>query len=426
VLCTLFVGALMLLAPAAARADIVVDDVSVTEGSGGTATFTITRTAGLLAAPVTVSFHTADGSAHSPADFVDTSGTADFRRTLLPATQVATVAVPIADDRLDEPSEDFRLVVSGPEVTQGVGTGTIHDDDPLPAVAVSDAEPATEGGTASFAIGLSARSGRDVTVAFTTANGSATADQDYTARSGRLTIPAGSTGVTLGVQLLDDSADEPAESFALRLSAPSAATLGHDTAVATILDNDEPPAVGAPPPPGAPVQPRPPALPGLPILPPTTTGSAVSRLVVGSPRLRQPRTGIVTISCPQAAGGCSGQVTLFSRPNTHSAIKQLRKERKLGQRKFVLAAGATQTLAFALSRSDRSLLERAGRINVRAYAVTKDASGRSDVRTATGILLRRTAHSSRTTRARPSSAAGQRLDVAGGTLGAVVGGLPVA
>jgi hypothetical protein len=134
----------------------------------------------------------------------------------------------------------------------------------------------------------------------------------------------------------------------------------------------------------------------------------------------------VTISCPQAAGGCSGQVTLFSRPNTRSAIKQLRKERKLGQRKFVLAAGATRTLAFALSRSDRSLLERAGRINVRAYAVTKDASGRSDVRTANGTLLRRTAHSSRTTRAQRSSAAGQRLDVAGGTLGAVVGGLPVA
>jgi hypothetical protein len=427
VLCALLVGGLMLVVPAAAHgATIVVNDVTVTEGNGATtATFTLTRSAGILAPPVSVSFTTADGSARSPADFVAASGTRDFARTLVfPETQVATVAVPVVGDRLDEPNESFRLVVSGAEVTDGEGVGTIVDDDPQPAVGVADAAPATEGGSASFAVGLSARSGRDVTVAFATADGSATAGQDYTARSGTLTIPAGSAGATVAVPVLDDSADEPSEGFELRLSAPTAATLGDGVAAATILDNDEPPAVGLPPP----VAPVPQPALTLPILPPVTTGSSATRLTVGSPRLRQPGTGLVTITCPQAAGGCSGQVTLFSRPNQRSAIKQLRRERRLGQRTFTLVAGATQTLTFALGRSDRRLLERAGRIDVRAYAVTKDGSGRTDVRTASGTLLRRTAHSSPSPsrRSARSLAAGQRLDVVGGPLGAVVGGRPVA
>jgi hypothetical protein len=423
VLCALIFSGLMLIVPAAAQASVVVDDVSVTEGNGGvTATFTLTRHAALLAGPTSVSFATLGGSARATADFVSTSGTRGFPRPfVLPATQVEHVTVPIEGDRLDEPTESFRLVVSGAEVTDGDGTGTIVDDDPPPVVGVADAAPAPEGGTASFAVAMSARSGRDVTVAYTTANGSALAGQDYTAIAGTLTIPAGAAGGTLAVPLLDDSADEPSEGFELRLATPTAAGLGDAAAAGTILDTDEPPAAAAPAPAGA-VAPQLPTIP-LPRPVPSTASSVLTRLGVGSPRLRQPDTGLVTITCPQAAGSCSGQVTLFSRPNRRSAIKALRAERRLGQRKFALVAGATQTLTFALTRRDRSLLQRAGRINVRAYAVTKDGSGSTDVRTASGILLRRTAHSSPS--AKRASSRSKRLDVVGGALGAVVGERPV-
>jgi hypothetical protein len=329
----------------------------------------------------------------APADYAPTSGTRDFPGTLLPATQVQTVSVPVAGDLLDEPNETFTLVVTGAEVADGIGVATINDDDAPPVVRVGDAPATTEGSSASFGVSLSAPSGRTVSVAFTTADATAIAGQDYTARAGTLTIPAGSTAAAIAVPLTDDSADEQTETFGLRISAPVNATLGTATATGTILDNDEPPAAAAPspaaaaPPAVAPVLPR----PGAP-----STGSSTggTRLVVGNPHLRQPSTGLVTIACPPSAGTCSGQVTLFTRPNKRSKIKQLRSERRLGQRRFTLAGGATTTLSFSLSKTDRRLLERAGQFNVRAFAVFKDSKGDSDVRSASGVLLRRTAHSS--------------------------------
>jgi hypothetical protein len=304
--------------------------------------------------------------------------------------------VPIEGDRLDEPDERFRLALSGPEVADGEGIGTIVDDDPQPAVGVGDAPAATEGGVASFAIGLSAPSGRNVKVAFATANGSATAGQDYTARTGTVTIPAGSMGATVAVALLDDNSDEPSESFGLRLSDPVAATLGGAIGTATILDDDEPAAqAGSPPGGGGSQQQTPvPKGPSTGSSNPTSPSSTATRLGLGSPRLRQPATVLVTVSCPQEAGRCSGRVTIFSRPNKRSKIKALRRERRLGRRTFAIEGGASKTLAIALGRRDRSLLNRAGSIAVRAYAVTQDGAGRTGVRTVNGTLLRRTAHSS--------------------------------
>jgi hypothetical protein len=423
--CRRAVGALVvcaaaLAAPAVAQASVSVNDVSVTEGSGGTttATFTLTRNAGLLAGATSVAFTTANGSAVAPADYLLTRGTRDFPGTLLPATQVQHVSVTVEGDLLDEPTETFALVVSGAEVGDGNGVATVADDDAPPVARVTDAAPATEGGTAPFAVLLSAPSGRDVSVAFATADGSAVAGQDYTARSGTLTIPAGSIVAAVNVALIDDSADEPAETFQLRLSAPTAATLGNAAATATIVDNDEPPVAAVAPPPPVATPPRPPAL-VLPLPSPSSGSSVASRLVIGNPRLRQPSTGLVTIACPPAAGTCSGQVTLFTRPSTQSKVKPLRRERRLGQRKFTLAGGATTTLSFVLSRADRRLLERAGRMNVRAFAVFRDSAGRGDVRSASGVLLRRTAHSSPS--AKRASAAGEGLGEVGGALGAVVG-----
>jgi hypothetical protein len=393
VLSTPLVCVLAFVTPAAAQASIGVDDVKVTEGDGGVvATFTLTRSAPLLGGPVTISFATVDATAHAPADYGDTSGTRTFPGALLGGTQTQQVAVPIAGDRLDEPTESFRLALFGPEVVDGEGVGTIVDDDPQPAVRVADAAAATEGGTATFAVILSAPSGRDVSVAFATADGSATAGQDYTARSGRLTIPAGSTSATVPVALLDDSADEPSEGFELHLAAPTAATLVRAAATATILDDDEPPAQPSPPA-GAGQQPaRPPAPPtggsGAP------SSSASPRIGLASPRLRLPATALVTISCPLEAGSCSGSVTLFSRASKRSKIKALRRERRLGRRTFTLAGSRTRTLEIKLGRRDRSLLQRAGRMPVRAFAVTQDAAGRTGVRSVNGTLLRRTEHSS--------------------------------
>ncbi|MEA2193894.1 MAG: hypothetical protein QOG42_328 [Solirubrobacteraceae bacterium] len=411
-LATLLLGmpALLLAAPAA-HATVTVGNAQVTETNPpatATATFTVTRTGGVLTGPATIHFNTVDGSARAPDDYEPIAGDLHFGSLALGGTQVQTVPVTVRGDRLNEATETFRLVLSGsPEVApgQGDGVGTILDDDPPPVVSVADAAATSEGGSATFTIALSAPSGRDVSVAFSTADGSAIAGEDYTARSGTLGIPAGATSATLGVALLDDAADEPDETFGLRIGSPVFATTGRASAAATIIDNDEP---SAPPPPdggpaavpadaaaagagGAVVAPLAGA-PGSAADGPAATTSA-ARLGLSSPRLRRPSIILVTVSCPRQATRCSGRVTIFSRANPRSKIKALRRERRLGQRNFKLAAGVTRTLTIALSRSDRVLLLRTGRMLVRAYAVTADAGGRSGVRRSTGTLIARTSHS---------------------------------
>ncbi len=402
---------LCVAAPAAHAASVSIDDATVTESNGSTtAVFTVTRTGGPLTGPATIHFATADVTAHAPADYGAVTGDLEFGSLILGGTQVQTIPVTVAGDRLDEAEESFRLVLSASaEIAAGAseGVGKILDDDPPPVVSVSDAPAAAEGASATFTISLGAPSGRDVTVAFATADGSASAGQDYTARSGTIGIAAGATSATLGVPLLDDGADEPDESFELRIGFAVFATTGRVAGGATIVDNDDPPApppsgdagaAGSPPAPGdhsgdqATLSP----LAGGP--PPTDGTSApsagvVAQLGLSSPRLRRPSIVLVTVSCPRQTSRCGGRVTIFSRPNLRSKIKALRRQRRLGQRAFTLTSGATRTLQIALSPSDRALLRRAGRMLVRAYAVTKDGGGRSGVRRSTGTLIARTTHS---------------------------------
>jgi hypothetical protein len=408
VLCALLLGALLAAssADAANASTVSVGDVQVNE-SDGSATFSVTRSAGLLAPALTLQFETVAGSAAANQDYGPVSGLLTFGFSLL-GSETQTVAVPITNDTLDEDSETFRLVVSGPEVVDGDATATIVDDDPPPVLSVLDSAAVSEGAAgarASFVVRLLPASGRRVSVAYATADAGATAGQDYTANTGTLVLNAGATEATVNVPVLDDGADEPAESFELRLASPVNATLGDGVGSATIVDDDPPPASpGAPPPPpagGGTQQPSRPAVP-LPIIgttsPPagTTSGSASGETALGvsSPRLKRPSTVLVTISCPRGAGRCSGQITIFTIPNRHSKIKTLRRERKLGRLTFAVAGGQAQTLALKLGRRDNSLLRRTGRLRVRAYALTRDAAGRAGVRSVSGTLIARTAHSS--------------------------------
>jgi CSLREA domain-containing protein len=82
-----------------------------------------------------------------------------------------------------------------------------------------------------------------VTVSYTTANGTATAGQDYTATSGTLNFGVGETTKTITVPILADAIDELPETFTVTLSNPSSgATLGAtSTATVTITDVDTTP-----------------------------------------------------------------------------------------------------------------------------------------------------------------------------------------
>ena len=118
---------------------------------------------------------------------------------------------------------------------------TIEDDDDPPAVSLSSSSVTVDedAGSVSLTASLSDVSGKQVTVGYATANGTATSGSDYTAVSGTLTFAAGTKSQTVSVAVVEDSVYESDETFTIRLSSPSNATLGSPaSATVTIRDND--------------------------------------------------------------------------------------------------------------------------------------------------------------------------------------------
>ena len=128
-------------------------------------------------------------------------------------------------------------------IGDGLGLGTITDDDPLPTLSVNDVT-VTEGDTgtvnAVFTVTLAQASGLGVSVDYATANNTAIAPADYTAASGTLTFAAGETTKTVTVLVNGDTLDEANETFFVNLSNPSNATIADGQGVGTITDDDAP------------------------------------------------------------------------------------------------------------------------------------------------------------------------------------------
>ena len=85
-----------------------------------------------------------------------------------------------------------------------------------------------------------------VTVNYATANGTATAGEDYTAISNTpLTFNAGDTTKTIDVTILADPVDEDNETFTISLNSPTNANLSSTagSATVTITDDDDAPTI---------------------------------------------------------------------------------------------------------------------------------------------------------------------------------------
>ncbi|WP_231582729.1 Calx-beta domain-containing protein [Pedobacter sp. BMA] len=167
----------------------------------------------------------------------------------IPAGQLsATITIPVQVDGLVEGPETViaTLVSSGnPLITISNVPATINIvDNNTATVSISTAPTVNEdAGTATFVVTLSNAVQNAFTVAYATADGTATAGLDYTATSGTLTFPAGSaTGTTLTftVPVIDDNLIEANETFSASISNVSTALVGivTGTATTTIIDND--------------------------------------------------------------------------------------------------------------------------------------------------------------------------------------------
>ena len=197
---------------------------------------------------VKVNYKTVDGSAKAGSDYTSASGTLTFSS----GQKEKTIEVSVTDDKLAESNETFKVELSSPsKATLGstaITTVTITDDDGanVPEVSLSSASASvSEGaGPVDLTVRLDTAATSAVTVDYATSDGAAKAGSDYTSASGTLTFAAGVTRKTVSVTLRDDSIDEPDETFTVRLSNPSGATLGRrSAATVTIQDNDDAPDV---------------------------------------------------------------------------------------------------------------------------------------------------------------------------------------
>jgi hypothetical protein len=222
---------------------ISVGDVSLPEGNSGStnATFTVSLSAA-SAQSVTVDYATADGTATTASnDYTTAGGTLTFA----PFETSKTVSVPLLGDGIYENDETFTLTLSNPAnatIADGVGSGTIANDDALPTLSIADAAlPEGDAGTTpfSFTVSLDHASAFPVTVDYATASGTATSDTDFLPGSGTLTLPALATSGSVTVYVVGDAVGEPAETFFVNLGNPSGATIGDGQGLGTI-QNDEP------------------------------------------------------------------------------------------------------------------------------------------------------------------------------------------
>ena len=91
-----------------------------------------------------------------------------------------------------------------------------------------------------FNVTLSVAASQTVTVGYSTADGTATAGSDYSAVSGTLTFPPGTTTRPISVPVIGDRIFEGNETFFVNLSAPVGATIADGQGVGTIIDDDPP------------------------------------------------------------------------------------------------------------------------------------------------------------------------------------------
>ena len=104
---------------------------------------------------------------------------------------------------------------------------------------ISSNASVTEGTNSVFTITKSGTATTSLTVGYATADGTAVAPGDYTAKSGSLTFTTAQTEKTVSVVTIDDTTVESPESFTMSLSGPTGgATIGTGMATATIDDND--------------------------------------------------------------------------------------------------------------------------------------------------------------------------------------------
>jgi Tol biopolymer transport system component len=225
-----------------------VSDARVGEGDGGTAQLTFLVTLSepsprTITARVVTQNGTATGGPFGPgSDFEPLNGTYTFP----PGTTRGLLRVTVWPDTTPEPDETFSVVFSNPvavEIEDGVGVGTIADDDGPAFTKVqfsSTAQTVSEtAGRLDVQVTRTGDLSAPSSVGYWSLDLSTSPRTDYTAPAGVIDFAAGESSRTLSVFITDDAFREEDESFLLLLFAPRGCTIGANGFVNVTIKSDD-------------------------------------------------------------------------------------------------------------------------------------------------------------------------------------------
>lgn len=202
-----------------------------------------TVTASVSPASSTAFTVSVSASAVSPAlagDFMLTGTTLSFAANATKSTGAVTITA--VDNTVDTPDKMVRVSgtvsLTGADAPMDVTLYITDEDLPL-ELGIADATGSETGGPLVFEVSLSRSTEEEVTVDYTTVDGTATAGVDYQAVMGTLTISAGMNRGQIEVKPLPDVLNEEDESFMIVLSNASGAILVDGEATGLITGNDD-------------------------------------------------------------------------------------------------------------------------------------------------------------------------------------------
>jgi LEA14-like dessication related protein len=212
---------------------LAVSPASVTEDGTTNLVYTFTRT-GVTTNPLTVNY-SIGGTATNGTDYAALPISIAFAAGL----STATVIVDPTADTTVEPNETVILTLaSGTGYTVGTTTpvtGTITNDD-FPQLSINNIT-VVEGldNNAILTVTVDNPNPQPITFNYTTGPIDATANVDYTSKTGTITIAPNTSTATISIPILNDNLNEADEAFTVTLSNPVNATINPEGGIGEVI-----------------------------------------------------------------------------------------------------------------------------------------------------------------------------------------------
>ena len=331
--------------------------------------------------PVDLQWQTQAGTAVSPADYTDASGTLHWDKGVFGA-QTFTVNVNAANGNANTPKTFTVKFITNTAWFVGASAVTVTVVPPAapPVLATADASALESAGSIPAVVSLAPAATGTVTVKYATADGTAKAGSDYSAVSGTLTFTPGQTSKTVSIPISNNAASGGNKTFTFNLSAPTGGpTLGKASATMTIRNDDPPP-------------PQPPPLAGTttptptpkPVPTPQPKGAKhvvlVQMLAPGQSVVDSKGFAHYQLRCPvPAVKSCQGTIVLEVRvkANKTQASKKAPTYNtvQVGSGKFKINVNRSTSVKVRVSKAGLALLRTYKRMQVKATIRARDTQG---------------------------------------------------